>query len=81
MIQVDILKAKLIAHDKRREARTEEFKQLDIQATIPSMAAQAEQKPQEVREKYAVMQTEIDAASTADEIKVVITQLLDASTT
>lgn len=72
MIQVDILKAKLIAHDKRREARTEEFKQLDIQATIPSMAAQAEQKRQEVREKYAVMQTEIDAASTVDEIKVVM---------
>ena len=72
MIQVDILKAKLIAHDKRREARTEEFKQLDIQATIPMFAEQAEQKRQVVRDKYAVMQTEIDAASTVDEIKVVM---------
>ena len=81
MIAINIDKAKLIAHEKRREARAEEFKQLDIQATIPAMAAQAEQKRQEVRDKYAAMQTEIDTASTADEIKVVITPLLDASTT
>ena len=78
MIIVSLDKAKLIAHDKRREARAEEFKQLDIQATIPAMAAQAEAERQVLREKYAVMQTEIDAASTADELKVVITQLLNA---
>ena len=81
MIIVSLDKAKLIAHDKRREARAEEFKQLDIQATIPAMAAQAEAERQVVRDKYAVMQAEIDAASTADEIKVVITPLLDTSTT
>lgn len=81
MITVNLNKAKLIAHEKRREARAEEFKQLDIQATIPALAAQAEQKRQEVRDKYAAMQTEIDTASTADEIKVVITPLLDTSTT
>ena len=78
MITVNIEKAKLIAHEKRREARAEEFKQLDTQATIPAMAAQAEVERQVVRDKYAVMQTEIDAASTVDEIKVVITPLLDA---
>ena len=78
MITVNIDKAKLIAHEKRREARTGEFMQLDIQATIPMLAEQAEQKRQEVRDKYAVMQSEIDAASTVDEIKVVITPLLDA---
>ena len=77
MITVNIEKAKSIAHDKRREARTEEFKQLDIQATIPAMAHQAEADRQVVRDKYAVMRTEIDAASTVDEIKVVITSLLD----
>lgn len=80
MITVNIEKAKSIAHDKRREARAEEFKQLDIQTTIPAMAHQAEADRQVVRDKYAVMQTEIDAASTPDEIKVVITPLLDAST-
>ena len=78
MITVNIEKAKLIAHDKRREARTEEFKQLDIQATIPMLAEQAEHKRQEIRDKYALMQTEIDAASTVDEVKVLITPLLDA---
>ena len=72
MITVNIEKAKSIANDKRREARAEEFKQLDIQATIPMFAEQAEQKRQEVREKYTVMQTEIDAASTVDEIKSVM---------
>ena len=77
MITVNIEKAKLIAQEKRREARTEEFKQLDIQATIPAMAAQAEAERQVIRDKYAEMQTEIDAASTVDEIKVVITSLLD----
>ena len=78
MITVNIEKAKLIAHEKRREARTEEFKQLDIQATIPMLAEQAEQKRQEVRDKYALMQTEIDAASTVDDVKEAITPLLDA---
>ena len=78
MITVNIEKAKLIAHNKRRAARTEEFKPIDIEATIPMFSEQVEQKRQEVRDKYAVMQTEIDAASTVDEVKVVITQLLDA---
>ena len=78
MITVNIEKAKLIAHEKRREARTEEFKQLDIEATIPAMAAQAEAERQEVRDKYALMQTEIDAASTVDDVKEAITPLLDA---
>ena len=78
MITVNIAKAKLIAQEKRREARTEEFKQLDIQATIPMLAEQAEQKRQEVRDKYALMQTEIDAASTVDDVKEAITPLLDA---
>ena len=72
MITVNIEKAKSIAHEKRQEARAEEFKQLDIQATIPMLAEQAEQKRQEVRDKYALMQTEIDAASTVDEIKSVM---------
>ena len=78
MITVNIDKAKLIAHEKRREARAEEFKQLDIQATIPMLAEQAEQKRQEVRDKYALMQTEIDDASTVDDVKGAITPLLDA---
>ena len=69
MITINIDKAKAIAHDVRRAARTEEFKPLDIKATIPSEATAAETARQAVRDKYAAMQTDIDAASTVDEIK------------
>ena len=69
MITINITKAKAIAHDKRREARTLEFAPLDIKATIPSEAAAAEAARQVIRDKYAAMQTAIDAASTVDEIK------------
>jgi len=68
-ITINIDKAKAIAHDKRREARSAEFAPLDIKATIPSEATAAEAARQAVREKYAAMQTAIDSASTVDEIK------------
>ena len=70
MITINIDKAKTIAHDKRREARSAEFAPLDIKATIPSEASAAEAARQAVREKYAAMQTAIDEASTVDAIKV-----------
>lgn len=68
-IVIDIDKAKAIGHDMRRVARSEEFKPLDVQATIPNLAAQAEADRQAIRDKYATMQAAIDAASTTDEIK------------
>lgn len=68
-IVIDITKAKNIAHDARRAARSAEFAPLDIKATIPSEAAEAEAARQVVRTKYAAMQTAIDAAVTASEIK------------
>ena len=68
-ITINIDKAKDIAHDKRREARSAEFAPLDIKATIPSEATAAEAARQAVREKYAAMQSEIDSALTVDEIK------------
>jgi len=69
VITININKAKTIAHDKRREARTVEFAPLDIKATIPSEATAAEAARQAVRDKYAAMQAAIDASSTTDEIK------------
>jgi hypothetical protein len=69
MITINITKAKDIAHDKRREARSAEFAPLDIKATIPSEATAAEVARQAVRDKYASMQTAIESASTVDEIK------------
>ena len=72
MININLNKAKTIAHDKRREARTLEFAPLDIKATIPSEATAAETARQAVRDKYAAMQAAIDSASTVDEIKAVM---------
>jgi hypothetical protein len=69
MITINIDKAKTIAHDKRREARSAEFAPLDIKATIPSEATAAEAARTAIRVKYAVMQTAIDSATTIDEIK------------
>jgi hypothetical protein len=69
MININVNKAKNIAHDIRRAKRAEEFAPLDIQATIPSQASAAESARQVVRDKYAAMQTQINSASTPEEIK------------
>jgi len=71
MITINITKAKSIGHDMRRAARTEEFKPYDeaIAKQIPGQAEGAEAARQVIREKYAVIQTAIDAAATPDEIK------------
>jgi len=71
-IVINIDKAKTIAHVIRRAARSAEFAPLDIKATIPSEATAAEAARQVIRDKYATMQTAIDAASTTDEIKAVL---------
>jgi predicted nucleic acid-binding Zn-ribbon protein len=72
MISIDMTKAKDIAHEKRRAARTTEFEPLDIKATIPSEAAAAEAARQAIREKYASLQAQMDAAQTADELKALL---------
>ncbi len=69
MITINIDKAKAIAHDKRRQARSAEFAPLDIKATIPSEATAAEAARQVIRDKYAAMQIAINLATTPDEIK------------
>lgn len=69
MITINIDKAKTIGHEMRRAARAEEFKPLDIKATIPSEAVAAEAERQAIREKYAVIQQQIDSASTPEQIK------------
>jgi len=64
MITINMDKAKAIAHDKRRQARSAEFAPLDIKATIPSEALAAEAARALIRTKYAELQTAIDAATT-----------------
>lgn len=71
MITINITKAKAIGHDMRRAARAEEFKPHDeaIAKQIPGAADGAEAQRQVIREKYAAIQTSINAATTPDEIK------------
>jgi len=72
MISININKAKTIAHDKRRAARAAEFAPLDVKATIPSEAAAAEAARQAVRDKYAAVQSSIDAASNVGALKTIV---------
>jgi hypothetical protein len=71
-VDVDLDKAKDIGHDIRRAARAEEFAPLDavIAKQIPGTSAtEAEAARQEIRDKYAAIQTQIDAAEDPDQIK------------
>jgi len=71
MIVINVTKAKAIGHDMRRVARAKEFAPYDeaISKQIPGQADGAEAARQAIREKYAAIQTAIDAAATPDEIK------------
>lgn len=69
MIVVNIDKAKTIAHNKRRAARSAEFEPLDVKATIPSEAVAAEAARQLIRDKYAAMQLAMNNASSVEELK------------
>jgi hypothetical protein len=68
----DLPKCKEIAHERRREARAEEFKPHDevISKQIPGADTDAaEASRAAIRTKYATMQDAIEAASTTAEIK------------
>lgn len=65
-IVIDLTKAKLIAHEKRRAARSQEFEPYDaiIMKQIPGNdLIKAEAARQAIREKYAIVQTQIDTAT------------------
>ena len=75
MITVNIDKAKVISHDKRRTARSAEFAPLDevIMKQIPGTDAVAvEAERQAIRDKYVSLQADIDAATDADALKTII---------
>ena len=75
MITVNIDKAKVISHDKRREARSAEFAPLDevIMKQIPNTDAVAvEAERQAIRDKYAGLQADIDAAADVDALKAIV---------
>ena len=75
MITINVDKAKFIAHDKRRLARSAEFAPLDIKVTIPNEAVAAEAARQLVRDKYATMQVAINDAATVAPLKTIMDSL------
>lgn len=72
LIRINMDKARVIAHDKRRAVRAAEFAPLDVEATIPAKAAAAEVKRQAIRDKYAGLQNQIDACSTVNGLKTIL---------
>ncbi len=71
-VVVDLDKAKEIAHNVRRQVRNEKFAPLDIKATIPAEAETAEAARQVIREKDALLQTSMDNATSAEELKALL---------
>jgi hypothetical protein len=72
MIRVNMDKAKVIAHDMRRQARAAEFAPHDdaLAKRLPStVEADVEAARAAIRAKYAAIQEAISAAETTDEIK------------
>jgi hypothetical protein len=74
MITINLQKAKVIGHTLRRAAREAEFAPYDaaIAKQIPGQSESAETARQAIREKYAEIQTNIDAATTPEQIKVAL---------
>ena len=71
-VEHDLDGCRQIGHDLRRAARAAEFQPHDdvIAKQIPGVsAAEAEAARQEIRDRYAEVQTAVDAATSPDEIK------------
>lgn len=71
-IDHDMDRCKTIGHEMRRAARAVEFAPHDevIAKQIPGVdAAAAEAQRQRIRDKYAIIQEQIDAAESANDIK------------
>jgi len=71
-IVIDMGKAKAIAHDARRAARSAEFEPHDaiIMKQIPGAdSSAAEAARQAIRDKYAALQAQMDAAQTPEQLK------------
>ena len=77
-IAINLDKAKAIAHDVRRATRAAEFAPLDDQIVkqIPGTdVAAVEAQRQTIRDKYAVMQEEMDFSETPDDLKELLPQV------
>lgn len=72
-------KSRMIAHEARRARRAQEFAPLDVEATIPVKAAQAEAARQAIRDRHAAKQVEIDAAPDVAALRGIVVALLAES--
>ena len=63
-LTTDIDKAKDIVHVQRRVKRKERFTPLDIQATIPDLAVEAESKRKIIRAENAKIKADVNKATT-----------------
>jgi predicted DNA binding CopG/RHH family protein len=80
MISIDINIAKNIVHTIRRQQREQEFAPLDkeIQLRIPTTDLDAvEAQRQAVRDRYAEIQSAIDSAVDATELKIIAESLIN----
>ncbi len=78
MIVINIEKAKGIAHDIRRAKRAEEFAPYDevIMKQIPDAnATKAEASRQAIRDKYATIQTKINATADVESLTKLVSEL------
>jgi len=75
MITINLDKARLIAHAKRRAARAEEFKPHDdaIAKRLPDKDVdEAENARVAIRAKYAALQIQMDEAQNVDDLKALL---------
>jgi hypothetical protein len=75
MISINLDRAKTISHDIRRQQRSKEFESLDqvIMRQIPGTDVQAvEAERQTIRNRYAAIQTQIDAADSVDTLTTIV---------
>lgn len=76
MIKINLEKAQEIAHEVRRAKRNEDFKPLDVQATIPALAVEAEAKRQAIRDEDNKRQVAINKANDEKALKEIVDVLL-----
>jgi predicted nucleic acid-binding Zn-ribbon protein len=77
LIRVNLDRYKDVAHKNRRIARSIEFEPLDkvIAAQIPGTdLSSVESQRQSIRDKYAAAQTQIDSATTPEELKALLSE-------
>lgn len=78
MITINLVRAKTISHDIRRQKRAEEFQPLDevIMKQIPGTDVQAiEAERQTIRDRYAAIQTDIDNTSDAEALLAIVNSI------